>query len=326
MGPHARDRGSAGDGISTRVGSVDEVRANPGSTAVVEQTQDRALAEVNMASALQVVLAVRSEGQAVDEWDDLMNESGEVTPLLIERLTIGVGGFFHRDAGGSKERAASSITGVVIMATTPRAYFVGDSDTESRAPVCSSVDGVTGDGVCGFVRRRQRRHAGGCGGDAEVAHPVLADRSRMTWDCSTCPLNQWGSSGNGRGKACKEMRRLLVLPDDSDAPVIVNLPPTSLTVWDKYAAARSNRADRAFYLVRTQLGTRSEKRGSFDWGVLTVANQGRIDFDLAQAIVQFQKAYRQHVQAMSVQTADYYGCAGGGATRPSILKGRSWTS
>ena len=276
-------------------------------TAVVEQTQDIALAEAKMAGALQVVLAVRSEGQAADEWDDLMNVSGEVTPLLIERLTIGVGGFFHRDAGGSKEQAANSITGVVIMATSPRAAFVGDSDTEQRSPICSSVDGVTGmvfAGLFGEDNEDMLEDAE----KMEVAHPVLAERSRMTWDCSTCALNQWGSAGGGmRGKACKEMRRLLVLSDDSDAPVIVTLPPTSLTVWDKYAAARSNRADRAFYLVRTKLGTRSEKRGSFDWGVLTVENKGRIDFDLAQAIVQFQKAYRQHVQAMSVQTADYYG-------------------
>ena len=74
-------------------------------------------------------------------------------------------------------------------------------------------------------------------------------------------LTSGQAAEKGRGKACKEMRLLLVLPDDSDAPVAVKLPPTSIRVWDSYAAARSNRKDRAFYLVRTKLGAKTEKKG-----------------------------------------------------------------
>jgi hypothetical protein len=58
-----------------------------------------------------------------------------------------------------------------------------------------------------------------------------------TRDCATCPLSAWGSDPKGgRGKACKETRRLVVLPASAlDTPdnvmkaemAIVDIPVTS---------------------------------------------------------------------------------------------------
>ncbi len=53
--------------------------------------------------------------------------------------------------------------------------------------------------------------------------------------CSTCPMNQFGSDGDG--KACKNMRRLAVLPPDGDADtplLILNVSPTGLKSFDGY--------------------------------------------------------------------------------------------
>ena len=53
--------------------------------------------------------------------------------------------------------------------------------------------------------------------------------------CQTCPMNQFGSAGDG--KACKNMRRLAVLPPDADeeTPVwILDVSPTGLKSFDGY--------------------------------------------------------------------------------------------
>lgn len=52
-------------------------------------------------------------------------------------------------------------------------------------------------------------------------------------DCTSCPMNQFGSDGNG--KACKNMRRLAVLPPDADesTPIwTLDVPPTSIKSFD----------------------------------------------------------------------------------------------
>lgn len=61
-------------------------------------------------------------------------------------------------------------------------------------------------------------------------------------DCRTCPLNQFSSGQNGRGKACKNSRALAVLvvdpenPDahnEPDAPIyLLEIPPTGLRSFD----------------------------------------------------------------------------------------------
>lgn len=57
--------------------------------------------------------------------------------------------------------------------------------------------------------------------------------------CDTCPQNQWGSSGNG--KACKEGRKLAVLPPADANEVVADLPmwtlevsPTAVKPFDGY--------------------------------------------------------------------------------------------
>lgn len=62
--------------------------------------------------------------------------------------------------------------------------------------------------------------------------------------CAACPMNQFGSDGNG--KACKNQRKLAVLPADfdDDTPLyILNVSPTGLKHYDKFVStlASANR-------------------------------------------------------------------------------------
>ncbi len=56
-------------------------------------------------------------------------------------------------------------------------------------------------------------------------------------DCEGCPRNAWGSGTGGRGKACKNQRRLLVVPPDFTAqtePMTLYVSPTGLKAWNRY--------------------------------------------------------------------------------------------
>lgn len=57
--------------------------------------------------------------------------------------------------------------------------------------------------------------------------------------CVSCPQNRWGSgvSRDGmpsRGKACSNLRRLILKLAGVDFPVILNLPPTSVKSFNQY--------------------------------------------------------------------------------------------
>ena len=55
--------------------------------------------------------------------------------------------------------------------------------------------------------------------------------------CKGCPQNEWGSANTGKGKACKNTRRLLIVPVDADEntmPWVIDVSPTGLKHFDKY--------------------------------------------------------------------------------------------
>lgn len=80
----------------------------------------------------------------------------------------------------------------------------------------------------------------------EPAHAVPSDKSpdkqhdRCVGDIENkgCPKNQWASDEQGgKGKACKNTRRLLIVPSDATAetpPWVISVSPTGLKHFDKY--------------------------------------------------------------------------------------------
>jgi hypothetical protein len=62
--------------------------------------------------------------------------------------------------------------------------------------------------------------------------------------CHDCIRNQWGSAvGGGKGKACKNTRRLLLVQSDATAesqPYILPVSPTGIKHFDKFVASLEN--------------------------------------------------------------------------------------
>lgn len=98
-----------------------------------------------------------------------------------------------------------SLDGVVLHMANRRVYWK-DAYGEGEAgapPECSSDDGFTGIG-----------NPGG--------------------DCAACPLNAFGTSRNGHGKACSEIKQIFLLPQDSIIPIVINATPGSLKSVQQY--------------------------------------------------------------------------------------------
>jgi hypothetical protein len=78
---------------------------------------------------------------------------------------------------------------------------------------------------------------------AEVAASKNATKPQGTL-CKDCVKNEWGSDPQGgKGKACKNTRRILVVPHDATdktQPWVISASPTSVKHFDKYVNAMSD--------------------------------------------------------------------------------------
>lgn len=87
--------------------------------------------------------------------------------------------------------------------------------------------------------------------------PFEGCQSPQSEACRGCPMNEWESAAKGKGKACKNVRRLALIPEDalesaeaiSDAQVAyLRVPVTSVKNWAGYVnkLAASNLPTLAF--------------------------------------------------------------------------------
>ena len=251
-----------------------------------------------LGTALANVIAHRNEP---DEFDQLLMESEEETPLSIERITLDENGFNRRDADGKKESVGKTIDGVIVMVTKPRSLFVNEDDD---FPLCQSLDSITGIVSAEALADETLMENAS---EKPVQHPVLANPGQRVFSCASCALSRWGSlNDDDRGpQACKSKRALFTLPEDQDMPIIVTASPTSIKTVEDYMRKRANRTDKAFFLVHTRLGTIPQNEGKMDWGKLTLTNLGNAAFkdadgkpnDFARGIIAFQKSARAAHQA-----------------------------
>lgn len=76
-------------------------------------------------------------------------------------------------------------------------------------------------------------------------------------DCNTCPMNEWGSSPVGKGKACKNQVRLLVVGaefGDDPTPLTLYVSPTGLKNWFAYATELARADNLNVIQVVTEIG------------------------------------------------------------------------
>lgn len=110
--------------------------------------------------------------------------------------------------------SAKTVRGIIVHQRDVRSYWpekFGESPP-GTPPACSSEDGIVGVGTPGGV-------------------------------CAECPLNQWGSAGEGKkGKACRQVKLIFMVREEEFMPMVLVLAPTSIPATKKYFLLLSSRA------------------------------------------------------------------------------------
>ena len=192
----------------------------------------------------------------------LGNSTERFTTANLDRVQISKDGIFSYMQNGQKQ-IQQDLSGIVINASPIRRYIIGSGD-ESQY-ICTSDDGMKGWG--------DPKNTGGIGWN----------------DCETCPMNQWGS-GNGRSKACREKRRLLIMLSGARLPRVMEIPTTSLPNWGSFMLGLFD-AGHDLEEVVTHFSLFTKTQGGNQYSIVNFAfndvldaEQKRLYFDLRGSI------------------------------------------
>jgi hypothetical protein len=189
---------------------------------------------------------------ALVSWEDRL--AAYAVEAAAEESVVG-GKFLSLKAGRlaiDKVPCAGNKLDVIVVAhTTEYALYEGKFDPNNpQPPVCYAF-----------------------GKDEQQMVPHEKASKPQHADCATCPKNQWGSDPEGgKGKACKNTRRLALLPADcvnnpdsiTDAEEIyLKLPVMSVKNWALYVNNVSAQYRRPPFGVVTSITTEPDAKSQF---------------------------------------------------------------
>jgi hypothetical protein len=180
---------------------------------------------------------------------------------------------------GGTPMPGNTMTMIAIDTAFERALYEGAFDPNNpKSPVCFAITKE---------------------GDDPAPHENSLYPQHAT--CNGCPMNEWGSAGEGRrGKACKELRRVALIPADKLESVddiknselaMARVPVTSVRNWSNYVHKVAATLNRPFWAVITRLTLKPHIKNQFE--VLFDLEDGIEDIDALQAL----KQKRAHVEA-----------------------------
>lgn len=95
------------------------------------------------------------------------------------------------------------------------------------------------------------------GKNLDELKPSAGVKEPQGTECATCPKNQWQSGQNGKGKACKNQRRLIVIGENfksGDEPMSLYVSPTGLKGWNAYVKRLAQEHSKLPVQVVTSIG------------------------------------------------------------------------
>lgn len=183
---------------------------------------------------------------------------------------------------------------IVIASTHANLYYEGKYDENNPTnPVC---------------------YAYSEDGENMAPHPKSSKPQHT--DCATCQWNQWESAATGRGKACKNTRRLALIPADTTVEDLktaeiatMQLPVTSVKIWAQYVNKLSTLFARPPLGVYTTIGSVPDRDTTFK---LTFLNGPLVDVSMIMPLVQkaeavqelLERVYEPNVELTEEQIAE----------------------
>ena len=145
----------------------------------------------------------------LEELKDQMEDLDQDTGIACRLIKIPSGGKLAYEVQTGEDETdvdyMKEVEGVIIFTHRLNGYWPGAFGTDdNKVPACSSMDGKTA---------------------------VWTDTGEVR-TCENCPLNQYGSddnpNGTGKGKACKNMRRIYLMMNGDPNFYLLTVPPTSI--------------------------------------------------------------------------------------------------
>ena len=124
----------------------------------------------------------------------------------------------------------NAFQGVILYHHAMNFLFDGEYTGEKRMPVCWSYDGKNGEGKPGRA-------------------------------CKGCDKNRFSSGENGKGKACRNKRRVYVLAEGRRLPEMISIPTGSLGYFYRYVTYLVERGLRPSQMVTRFTVVTGEKDG-----------------------------------------------------------------
>jgi hypothetical protein len=103
-------------------------------------------------------------------------------------------------------------------------------------------------------------------GKPDALIPNEHSKEKQAEACITCEKYEWGSDPNGgRGKACKERRRLALIPANGTSEMITcSIPPTSLKNWANFVLEVAATTGRPVYGVISKIKVIPSAKNQFE--------------------------------------------------------------
>lgn len=240
-----------------------------------------------MASKMNELAVIQSDGAvsivpSAEDVSVILEELKDMDRLPYGRIKIAPGGvnvFQITDPGEEDSTPAQSVEGVIFLSHKTNGLWLSAFGGENKAPDCSSIDGEEG----------TRTSTGEC-----IA-------------CATCPYNQFGSDngGQGRGKACKNMRRLYIMRRGDIFPMLLTLPPTALRAYDNYRT-KIMLGRRRMSAIMTRITLKSEKnKDGVAYSSPVFEAVGLLSPDDCKAMEQYAASFSAAAKRMGVTTDDF---------------------
>ena len=160
--------------------------------------------------------------------------------LTMQRVKIPGGGnlqFEIRSDDPDNPDYERKLVGVILYHHLANAYWPEGSEYDDNVPpFCQSFDGKQGYGEPGGV-------------------------------CAACAFNQFGSTANGSGKACKNMRQVYLLRSGEYLPLQLSLPPTSLRPFNDFLNLVFVARRRPSFTAIVEIGLKRAESGGYTYSV-----------------------------------------------------------
>lgn len=208
--------------------------------------------------------------------DEIAEDSDGLQMMSFPRVKIPAGGQLQFEVpteDPDNPDYTRALEGVILYNHAACSLWPEGSEyDEDTKPLCSSVDGKTGIGEPGGA-------------------------------CETCPMNVFGSAGDGgRGKACKNMRHLYLLRSGEYMPLLVSLPPTSIKPFKEFLNKAFVYRRRTTYGSLVQISLKKENNGN-DYSVATFRLLRDFQGEELAQIRAYANAFKEQVKAINIQRA-----------------------